>query len=142
MVIESLGFAGVLFDRRAIWIRLRASILRGLLLILLLQFPQFAPAGVLLGFGGIGVFFTLEPETEPVHISLLRYYSVPWLLEDMLIRIGDNDHLHRLPKLLQSCQPFPHEDGTEGSMRPDPHRHLYPIHFEARSHLQPGRQCR
>gem|GEM_PF-3794202 len=31
-------------------------------LVLLLELAQFAPAGVLLGFGGIGVFFALQAE--------------------------------------------------------------------------------
>ena len=32
--------------------------------VLLLQLAQFAPAGLLLGSGGIGIFFSLQPEAE------------------------------------------------------------------------------
>lgn len=39
---------------------------------LLLQFPQFAPAGVLGGLGWIGVFFALKPEAEPIDVALRR----------------------------------------------------------------------
>src|SRR5258708_2565814 len=44
--------------------------------VLALQLPQLAPAGVLFGFGGIGVFVALEPKPEPVHIALLGGHSL------------------------------------------------------------------
>jgi hypothetical protein len=36
------------------------NLLLRLCIVLLLQLPQLAPAGVLLGFGGIGIFFVTE----------------------------------------------------------------------------------
>src|SRR6266404_1456900 len=37
-----------------------------------LLLPQLAPAFVLLGFGGFGIFLTFQPEAIPVHGTLLR----------------------------------------------------------------------
>jgi hypothetical protein len=43
-----------------------------LLVLMLFQFSQFAPAYILICFGGVRVFFAFEPELEPIHIALLR----------------------------------------------------------------------
>src|SRR6266849_3368787 len=40
-------------------------------IVLLLELAKFSPAGVLLGLGGIGIFFALEPEAEPIQVSRL-----------------------------------------------------------------------
>src|SRR5437588_10423981 len=41
----------------------------------LLQFPQLAPAGILLRLGGIRILLVFEPETKPVHGSTLRRHA-------------------------------------------------------------------
>jgi hypothetical protein len=50
----------------------------------LLQLAQLAPASILLHLCGVGVFFTLQPETEPIYIALLGCHSLKWFLKDML----------------------------------------------------------
>ena len=42
----------------------------GFLFVLVLELAKYAPAFVLLGFGGIGVFFIFEPEAEPIDITM------------------------------------------------------------------------
>ena len=44
---------------------------RSLLFVLFLELAKIAPAGILVGLGGIGVFLALQPKTKPVHVPLL-----------------------------------------------------------------------
>src|SRR5260370_42597212 len=55
-------------DATATLVRYASFLLR---FVVLLQFPQLAPALVLLGFRRIRILFALQPETEPVHVARL-----------------------------------------------------------------------
>src|SRR5437870_2507909 len=50
-----------------------------------LLFPQFAPALVLLGFGGTGVFFAKKPEIEPIEMSHHRVIAIQRSREHVFI---------------------------------------------------------
>jgi len=52
-----------------------------------LHLLQFAPSNVLLGFGGIGIFIVLEPETKPIHRPPLRRHAYRRIGQDVFISI-------------------------------------------------------
>ncbi len=64
-----------------------------LAVVFLLQLAQFAPAGVLLGLGGVGVFFAFEPKAEPIYGAALRSKSLNRILQLMcaVFNIGDDE---------------------------------------------------
>lgn len=55
----------------------------GLSVVLFLEFPEFMPAGVLLGFGGVRIFVALEPKAEPIDARALRSETLPWIRKRM-----------------------------------------------------------
>src|SRR5438552_1773321 len=48
-------------------------------IVLILYLAKLAPAGVLLGFGGVRILVVLQPEAEPVHRSALRGHAHGWV---------------------------------------------------------------
>src|SRR5215467_9563812 len=67
---------------------------------LILQRAQFAPALVLVYFGGIGILVALQPEAEPVNITLLGSNSLNGRLQDVLPvwKINQTNGLALLPE--------------------------------------------
>ena len=67
----------------------------------LLQLAQLAPAFVLLGLGGIGSFFVLEPKLEPVNVALIDLIAMFWLVFYVkFVRI--DEHFNRLLQFSKS----------------------------------------
>lgn len=60
-----------------------------------LKRTQFGPSSVLLGFGGIGVFCSLEPKAEPIHLALVRDRVIPRLLQNVR-PFREISHFYRL----------------------------------------------
>jgi hypothetical protein len=64
------------------------------------------PTLVLSAFFGIDGFVSLQPESKPVNVSLLRGKPLLWLFQDMLA-IGDLDEIDRPALLTQRRIDFP-----------------------------------
>jgi hypothetical protein len=84
-----------LFGRRKQFIYATQPALRTTGAARFLQLAQLAPAPILLGLGGIGVFFAFEPEAKLIHVTLRIYHPLPRLSQIML-SVRHDYHLHRL----------------------------------------------
>jgi len=75
-------------------------------LVCVLELAELAPAGVLLCLCRIGIFFPFQPETEPIHIAVLRSHPLQRLLQDMLA-IGEINHVNDFLLCDQGSIDFP-----------------------------------
>ena len=67
-----------------------------------LYVTELLPAQVLVSLRGIGIFFALEPETEPVQIALVEQISMLRLVHVVELT-GVNDEFHRFPEIIHGC---------------------------------------
>src|SRR5258708_5683341 len=70
------------------------------------QAAQLAPALILLGLSGVGIFFAFHPKAEPVHVALLRDHPLPGLLKKVCT-FRDVNHFYGFAELGQSGIPRP-----------------------------------
>src|SRR5260370_4708584 len=87
------------------------GIVRRGLLVLLLQLSKLVPAGVVFGFGGVGVFLGGKPEAKPVNCTALRNHPFFRACHNVLT-VWNNNQVNRFPKVPQSGVRLPHTHKT------------------------------